>query len=264
MDRGRMKTFVLCLLLAVNLTFLGLIIADRLQAARLESEAREELVHVLYGLGISLSYDAIPNAGEQALYLLTRDIEAERQVAARVLQEPDERDEGGGIYHYFSDIGTAQFRAGSFRFDFADYAVSAGEGIPETGFQMLRLLDLQVRRGVLQGDELSYILTFEGLDVVGAAVHFTFSGGYLQEITGPSLWGASQRFSAGEQVDVATALMRLAGYLQGEGAASRFAAVRMGYYLLEGPFYLAFRPVWIVETDTGVFSIDRQTGEIRS
>ena len=267
MDRARMKTFVLCLLLAVNLTFLSLLIADRLQEARLESAAKEELIQVLQTLGISLSYEAIPPTEEQAIYLLFRDIEAEGQVADRILIHPEARAEGGGIYHYFSAGGTAQFRTGSFHFDFGDYRLSPGENLQSVGDDMLERLGFQGHPFILRGDaqtgEITYIPTIDGFLVMGSQVVLRFSYGNLQEVSGPSLWGTRQRFAAGEQMDVTTALVRLAGHLYGrDPAPSQFASVQMGYYLLEGAGYLELRPVWIVNTDGGLFSVDRQSGEI--
>ena len=266
-DRARMKTFVLLLLLVVNLTFLGLIITDRLQAARLESEAKEELIQVLQNLGVAISYEGIPPTEEQAIYLLPRDIEAERQVTARILEGPEERDEGGGIYHYFSHLGSAQFRAGSFRFDFAGQGISAAEGMQEIGDRMLERLELQGEISFQSGDEregrLAYTLTVEGLTALGGQVVFFFSEGYLREITGPSLWGQRQRYIAEEQLDVTTALVRLAGRMYEGAISTRFVSVQMGYYFLEGSGYLEFRPVWIIETEDGTFSVDRQSGEIR-
>jgi len=258
MDRGRIKTTLLLLLLTVNLVFLGIIVTDRVEAARLESEARTALTEALARMGIAVAYGAIPREEAQPRYFIGRDVDAEREVATALLGEPEARDEGGGIYHYQSPLGQAQFRGGTFWLAFQGQSYS----VLETG-ALVERMGLTDNAGT--GDDVyrTYSLRIEGRRVQNGQVTFHFADGYVRELGGSALWGARQGYAAGPQQDVATALIILAGYLREIDTVSRFERVEMGYYLLEGPGYLELRPVWLVETDVGIFSVDRQSGEVR-
>jgi len=265
MDRAKLKTFVLLLLVLVNLTFLGLIALDAIQTMRLESEMRTELVWALRGMGISVEEDQIPTSEEQALYFLSRDFTTEARIAANLLGQAEGVDEGGGVFRYIGldeGQGTAEFRSGRFHFLLEEQQL--GEDSIEG---LLTQLELDTRGSTVAEDGMgtrqTYSLLLHGLPVVNGEVTFFFSSGMLQEVIGTALWGNTQRYAGSPQVDVTTALISLAGYLLERADVSRFASVEMGYYLLEEAGVLELRPVWIVQTDGGIFSIDRQSGEIR-
>ena len=260
MDRTRIKTFILLLLAVVNLIFLALIGIDRIQMTRLISEARTELSAALYGMGIAIDPDALPDWSDQAVYLLSRDLSREREVAAAVLGEPLESwHAGGGIYQWEGPYGGGETRLGSFSFKFA------GQGVPDADTeQLLRQMGLTARptgaAALPDGAWQFYTLTIDDdLPVMGSQVGFHLTGGYLLEVGGTALWGTRQGYAAGQLLDVTTALIGLAGHLQGSGV-ERFDRVEIGYYLIEGR---ELRPVWVVTTDSRVFSVDRLSGEIR-
>lgn len=265
MDRARLKTFILVLLLLINLTFLGLIAIDVMQTARLQSEVRAELVRVLDGMGISIDESRIPHGEEQEPYFLSRDIALERRIAAAVLGGyATETDEGGGIFRYvgYGGVGEGEIRSGFFRFQMRDKQL--GE---DASGRLLEQLELRasspISYALPDGTVRIYTLLEGGRPIINAQVSFTFSDGYLQEVAGTALWGDAQRYAGRPQLDATTALISLAGHLLETGGVTRFESVEMGYYLLEGAGVLELRPVWIVQTDAGTFSIDRQSGEIR-
>ena len=264
MDRGRIKTFVLLLLLTVNVVFLALIVTDRVEVARLRNEARVELTQVLSRMGIALDPEVIPEEEAQPLYFIARDIDAEREVAAMLLGEPEERDAGGGIYHYQSSVGQAQFRGGSFWVEL----VGRTYRISDTGPLLVDQMGLWAPTGSGDDTQITYTLALDrqrpDQRVINGQVTFHLVEGYVREISGTALWGERHAYVTGQQQDAATALLTLAGHLRERQTVSRFLQVEMGYYLLEGSGYLELRPVWIVATDDGWFSVDRQSGEIRS
>jgi len=258
------------LLALINLTFLGLIAIDAMQMAQLQSEVRAELVRALEGMGISVDEAQIPREEEQAFYFLSRDILAEGHIAASVLGgNASVSDEGGGIFRYLGQegYGEGEIRSGAFRFQLEGQSLSE----EDTG-QVLRRLELTTRDPrifVEKGDNRMahvYPLTFSNALVINGHLTFTFcfDAGILEEVSGTALWGEAQRYAGSPQLDAATALISLAGHLLESGGVSRFESVETGYYLLEGAGILELHPVWIVWTDVGVFSIDRQSGEIRS
>jgi len=265
MDRARLKTFVLLLLILVNLTFLGLIAIDAIQTMRLEREMRTELVWALRGMDISIEESQILQSEEQALYFLSRDPIAEARIAANLLGQAEGVDEGGGVFRYAGleeGRGEGEFRSGSFHFQLGDQQL--GEDYIEG---LLNQLELTARSPIIteEGADTwrTYTLLLHGLPLVNGEVTFLFSSGMLQEVFGTSLWGSTQRYAGSPQVDVTTALISLGGHLLETAEVSRFEAVEMGYYLLEEAGVLELRPVWIIRTDGGTFSVDRQSGEIR-
>ena len=263
MDRARIKTFLLLLLLAVNLVFLSIIVIDRVQEAQLWSETRSELVQALERLGIAIDPAAIPDCAPQPILFVERDIHAETQAVSAILGDPAEgTHEGGGIYRWTGRYGDGEIRQASFWFRLS----GEGRSGTDTG-EFLAQMGLTARwtgaRALPYGHWETYILTVDDLPVVNSQVNFRIAGGALQEVGGTALWGRKQRYHAGHQLDVTTALVTLAGYLQETSAVSRFERVEMGYDLSEGPGIFELRPVWVVETDGGTFSIDRQSGEIR-
>jgi len=258
------------LLVLINLTFLSLIAIDALQMARLQSEVRAELVRALAGMDVSIDESQIPREEEQALYFLSRDTLQEGRIAATVLGgTATASDEGGGIFRYLGleGDGEGEIRSGTFRFQLESQELNE-----ESIGQILRQLELSTRDSrifVEKGDNRVihvYPLTFDNALVINGHLTFTFcfQAGMLQEVSGTALWGNAQRYPSGPQMDVTTALISLAGHLLERGGVSRFESVEMGYYLVEGTGLLELRPIWIVQTDVGVFSIDRQSGEIRS
>jgi len=269
MDRARLKTFVLILLVLVNLTFLSLIVTDAISSMRRHTEARAELVRVLEDMGISIEESQIPYNEEQTLYFLSRDFVAEGRIAAAVLGGTATAiDEGGGIVRYENPdgLGEGEVRSSTFRFQLANQQLDT-----ESYERLLNQLELSVRDlsiSVGKADNWQthgYQLTFAGVRVVNGRVSFTFcfDNGMLQEVSGTALWGNVQRYTGSPQLDVTTALVSLAGHLLEREGVSRFEHVEMGYYLHERTGLLGLRPVWVVETDVGTFSIDRQNGEIR-
>jgi len=254
MDRGRVKTFILCLLLAVNLTFLGILLIDRAQAARFDQNARVALIQTLDHMGFIIDIDAIPDTQDQVLYRLVRNTETESQVADAILGHATQTEEGGGIYHYASPRGYAQFHTGNFRFQFSVHTD------PNPLFD---LMHLTARDPVVTDEMRVYPLSIDDLPIFNGYVTFFFSDDQLQEITGPVLWGARTRYAPGPLQDAATALIYLAGYLRTWSTATQFEYMEPGYFLTEGMGYSELRPVWIVTTDGGTFSIDRQSGVVR-
>ena len=264
MDRARIKTFLLLLLLAVNLVFLALIVTDRIQEARLQSETRTELVQALERLGIDIDYAAIPDCEPQPVIFIERDTQAEDAAATAILGGPAQGiHEGGGIYRWTGTYGEGETRQASFWF-----ALARELSDTEADFQrLLEAMDVTVRQMelVIPGNnwEVTFVLTEDGLPVMGSQITFSGFANMLFEVSGTALWGERQRYAAGPQLDVTTALIALAGHLQETHTATRFERVEMGYDLLEGPGYLTLRPIWIVATDGGTFLVDRQSGEIR-
>jgi len=266
MDRARIKTFVLLLLLAANVTFLSFIVVDTMQTARMQSEARAELVATLAGMGIVIDYEQIPDSEAQMLYFITRDFLVEGRVAAAILGgSATVYDEGGGIFRFRSQegLGEGHIHAGAFRF----FHLEAQDLDRDDTGELLSLLELQAREPVMIEDGasmwLAYPLTLNGFPLINGRAVFLFVDGILEDISGTALWGDLSAYAGRPQVDVTTALISLAGHLRERSDVSRFETVEMGYDLVDGVGILELRPIWIVETDGGTFTVDRQNGDIR-
>ncbi|MCL2569418.1 MAG: hypothetical protein FWE12_08365 [Oscillospiraceae bacterium] len=260
MDRARIKTFILLLLLSVNLVFAAMLAIDFAEAARQRAETRAELVRALDRMGITIAPGAIPDDAPQAIYFSERadQLHAESVLVTAVLGDSWGVPEGGGIFRWESRAGVGQTRQGSFWFALEPQI----HPIADTGY-LLDQMGLIACAGLQIDSSVTYTQSIEGRQIVNAQITFYFADGYISELSGSALWGGRRHYTVENQQDITTALIALAGHLRDNGTVSRFFDVEMGYYLLEGPGYLELLPVWIVGTDGGTFSIDRQSGEIR-
>jgi len=258
MDSARIKTFLILLLLTVNVVFLSLLAVDRFQAVQFERQERAELVLALARMGVVIEQGVIPANGVQATYFLSRDVADERLFLETFLGVPlSERHQGGGLYQWEGLYGFGETRLGSFSMTLTDSAYE----LSDTGL-LLGRMGFSGERTDSSLREVTYRLSLDGLFVIGGYVTFRFAEARLEAISGTALWGGRQRIETGVQLSVTTALVTLAGYVQGQ-AITRFTTVTMGYYLLEAPGLLELRPAWVIQTDDGAFVVDRLSGEIR-
>jgi len=258
MDKARIKTFVLLLLLSVNLLFIVMLTIDFAEEARQRAETRAELVLALDRMGITIDPEAIPEDVPQAIHFAERSyqLHAEAFLVTAALGASTGIHEGGGIYRWEGPYGIGQTRQGSFWFEFTRQRYTERQ----TEWALAQM-GLTVRADINAPG--TYRQTIAGRQIINTHITFRFADGYISEMSGTALWGGRQPYAASNQQDVTTALITLAGHLRDHDAVTRFQRVEMGYYLSEGPGYLELLPVWIIETDAGTFSVDRQSGEVR-
>ena len=120
MDTSRLKNIAILILLALDLAFLVLVGLNRYEAGRAGQEEKRELAALFHSAGIEVEAEELPDAVTPELLLLSRDPEAEHALVTALLGEATLTDQGGNIYSYENQAGSALFRgSGEFEFRFA-------------------------------------------------------------------------------------------------------------------------------------------------
>jgi len=266
-DRSRIKTFVLLLLLLVNLSFLCVYILDSVSAARLQAEGKQELAAALSKQGIQIGAEQIPDGGRTEIYLAARDLALELALVEAVLGDAAQLNQGGGIYAYESAGGTARFQdTGDFEIRPSPGAVPATDD-PAAGIGSL-LLAMGLAAEPLRADEaagtVTYVCLVDGHPVQDCLVTFTFEDSALTSIAGRRPMDTHQKQASGDLLGIGTSALIMARYISsGEQVASRVISITEGYSMSTGAYADArITPTWRIETDGGIYSVNRGTGDV--
>lgn len=116
MDRYRLKNIIILILLLVNLFLLGSLAQRRSVEQATYRNTVEQMASLFFADGIELNTSGIPKKLPPAAQTLTRSTELDRKAADFLLGGTlDRADQGGGIFTYTGNNGSALFRAnGSF------------------------------------------------------------------------------------------------------------------------------------------------------
>mgnify|MGYP001066516461 CR=1 FL=1 len=124
MEWPKLKNIIILILLLVNGFLLVLVVGREFQVSRYERSAFTQAGQVLAQNGITVDEDLLEQAVRESLVPLTvqRDLQAEMDIAQALLGGQAVRtDQGGGLYGYDSDRGSALFRSnGDFSFSLLD------------------------------------------------------------------------------------------------------------------------------------------------
>lgn len=264
MDGSKIKSFVICLLAAVNLIFLSLVIADSSKAARLQRQIREDLSAILLENGVELTSELLPETGSTTLYPLSRDLEAEAALAEAVLGPVQGSDQGGNIYYYENQAGWARFRGnGEFEIVLTTPLDKQGRTEMEAARRLLKAMDAQVLPEPSQSTEadlvrLRYLCALDTLPVYDCYIELCFSQDGLISISGRRPIGPANRAGASVELNPATALLTLLSHTRDSGHVfSQVKHLEWGYSMAVSAAGTAeLVPVWSVETDAGAFYVN--------
>ncbi len=266
MDSSKIKTFVICLLAAVNIAFLSLFIVDSCQAARLQQQIQADLYAVLLENGVELDAD-LPRTDKALLYPLQRDLEAEQSLAQAFLGSASGQDQGGNIYYYESADGWARFRgSGEFEITLSTALPTEGKSPSIMARQLLKKLSLPVDTEPAESQtesvlQLRYSYCAEKQPVYGCYITFSFSQDGLTSISGRRPVGAAGQADGLVEMNPSTALLALLAYGRDSGHVfGRVSALKPGYTMrVSASGSAALVPAWRIETDAGIFYVDAQS-----
>lgn len=273
MSSSKIKNIILLVLLCVNAVLLILVASDRARAAADAREALNGAVAVLESRGIAVSADASLRDDALPVRTVTRDLDAEKRSAVRVLGHVTVQDQGGYILFYNGEKGQAVFRGtGVFEILMNEGEVPTGSDAVATARAFLRRLGLSAVRGsgsaesdVSDGSGTVRLrCRTGGTEVLGCQVTFTFTNGSLLLVVGTRpLEVSSSAASAQTPLDVPTVLMRFLSIVtEGGRVCSELQDLELCYMqtaTVSGTGTLT--PVWRVTTDTGEFYINGLTGK---
>ena len=265
MERGKIKNWILLVLLLLDLALGALLLAGAVEKASYRRLGEEQLFAVLRQRGLTPGEDLeLPEAGSGSWHL-ERDLQTEETLASRLLGAVETRDQGSNTYTYIGEKGSASFRGtGEFEVRF-EKPLDPGRNPGALVVQTLERLgldageeDLAVRE-TGAGREYTALCRWQGAAVWNCRVRLTFTEEGLTEVSGQRLFD-----TAGETAENSySAYTAVLCFLDSEfaGNAGTLEAILPGYTLsvpMSGSCTL--QPVWILETDAGRFQVNAVTG----
>lgn len=264
MQTYRLKNIIIMILVLVNVCLLGLLGNHQAAQRSARQSSNEQLSALFQSEGISLEPDLIPEDSTLAPLTLSRSTERDQALAESILGEGlTVSDEGGGIYLYTGQAGTARFRANG-AFDIA--VVDMPDETPEA---LCRRICRKFGYGELQGrlnggtGTYSAPLLWGGVEVVNCSISFTFSKNVLTSVSGYALPDHTAPAPAEGSMSASTALTL---FLQSRtttdaiSVASAVTSISAGYLLESTPAApLSLTPVWQIGTDTYKYYVNFST-----
>lgn len=272
MDTGKIKNIIILALVLADLFLLGVVGADRIEAAAGRRESLQAAEAVLADRGIELLDDSGFRTADAEVRTVSRDLKTELRRVSAVLGETQAVDQGGSIYYYRGEYGEATFRGtGDFSFLMQEGAVPEGKNAEKTAEQFLKKLGLSAGGAQTDSDGASGTLTFvcrvDGTDVLNCTVTFRFVSGSLNVVTGTRPLDGAETDDTRQALSVPTILTRFLAVVDEAGlVCSRITDAKLCWVQqitsVSGAGEL--RPVWCIGTDAGTIYVDGLTGERES
>lgn len=265
MSISRIKNIVIVVLLLVDVVFLALIVSDRMDSIKENNKTKERLVKVMADNGITLKKSDIPDDVELTEYIIGRDMQQEQDIAKAVIGDCRREDQGGNIFVYVSDLGTASFRAsGEF-----EITLNENSNIEYSKIKAESLLkDMGIKVGEVQKyeDDSNIMLVFpcklNEKQIFGCNVQLKYENGYLISVSGKMPTSEPEYRTSNQFLTVATALMKFIQNMSADGhVCSSINFIESGYMMfvsVSGERSLT--PVWHISTDSGSYYVNGISG----
>lgn len=272
MDTGKIKNFIIIVLIITNVFLLASFGVRYSRASEFRRTANEELAKLYDSHNISLpegldAFDIAPSG-----LGLTRDLESERKMAESILGKCSMTEQGGNIYVYLGAKGQASFRGtGEFEMLLEYEAVEISRGKLHTARSVLETMGIKYggfEEEITDGDRHTITLDckYELSDVYNVRVNFLFYGDNLMLIYGKRVFDSETERSQVQTINAGTALVRFLKESSDRGyVCTVVTRVSSGYSMtvaVSGDCILT--PVWHIETDTGNYIINAETGRLET
>ncbi|MEG2038079.1 MAG: hypothetical protein RRZ93_08815, partial [Ruthenibacterium sp.] len=231
----------------LNIFLFASLASRNADARNAQQQARTELSALFAQEGITLSPALKLPESPSALLTLSRDTAEDAKLASALLGTVSEDDEGGGIYRYRGENGTALFRSGG-AFDLTmDLSVENPEAYCNKFFKAFDYRDTVVSLADGSGT-ITATQYFQKRPVVNATVTFSFLDGRLYSVVGHHF---PAKYSSETPIKALSALSALSCFLQKckETDADRHSvhSIAPGFSLQSTPATpLALVPVWCI------------------
>ena len=268
MENKRLERIVLLILLLLNLFLLVIVLGDGLARRQAENDTRQKLSALLAENGVETGPEAelIQSAPYQCG--VNRDFAEEERRIEGILGRHESEDLGGSIRFYSSDRGQVSLRGTGE----CDMLLTGGwtassrsrEKLAASLFQRggIELYAAGWKTGEAP-NTVDLCCCWNGYPVYNAVLHFDFTPGYLDMVTGTLIFSSLSATGAQKPMDSVTALTRFVTVMKREGViCSRLEGLTPGYLAtvtMSGESTLT--PVWHIETDTFDFYLNALTGE---
>ena len=267
MDRYRLKNIIILILLLVNVFLLGSLAQRRSAEAATYRNTVDQMSALFLADGITLHTDAIPHQEVPGSRTLTRSPELDRIAAAFLLGDHlEQADQGGGIFTYSGDRGSALFRSNG-SFDAAgsladqDARDFCREFAREFGYQ-----DPEFHLDDLGNGTATAVRLWGDAPVYNCTVTFTLQNYALVGVTGTLLPDLSSPLASEEEPLSALAALTAFQQVRKETGAvvTDVSDVSLCYELQSTTAVpLSLTPAWRIETNTASYYVNSLTGAVR-
>lgn len=264
MERSKLKNIVILILALMNAILLISLACTRFQENSAWKRLTTQMAVMFRKSGITLSADSIPKNTLPSGWVLKRSTSEEKKIAAFILGDSlSSSNEGGGIFHYTSSVGTATFRSGGI-FDITGHLGSGDNKnicrrfCKTFGYQKLHL---NISDGNGSGKAFQY---YEGYRVVNCSVTFLIQDDTLISVSGTHIPQSQPQSKNEAYISSTTALTRFLEVHRENGTVvSKITGISACYRLKNtASAPLSLVPVWRIKTDTGSYDVNCTTGTV--
>lgn len=265
MDRRRLKSVIILILLLMDLFLLGALVYRRTAARSLQEQAAEELSALFAADGIQLDPGVISQSTPPNGRSLTRDVSLDRKAAAFFLGKAlTPYDQGGGIFSYTSSAGAALFRDNG-SFDVA--GTLSGKDGPSLCRDFCREFHYAEPDSQLDGfgtGVMTAVRQYGNLPVFNAAVTFTLEENVVVSVNGVLLPETYVENGGETPLSAQAALTAFQLQRRETGAvASTITGMSLCYELQStAAAPMALAPCWCLSTDTVNYYVNCFTGSV--
>lgn len=270
MDNSKIKSYIILLLLIVNVCLLSIVIRNAAQERAAGEYGSAALEGVLESNGITMADNVVLPEKLPTEVTLSRSMLKERSKLSSLIGSCSAQDLGGNIVSYTGSSGHASYQGtGEFEILLETSSYTGAADPMEQCTSVARKLgiecaDIPPEESEDGGLSITVITAWNGTPVYNAPVRFDFYDNQLYSISGmrPLDTEVSVR-QLDEYPDAATVIMSFLAYIRQTNAVfSEITDVELGYFIsssVSGNCVL--RPVWCIETDTGRYFFNGQTGK---
>jgi len=250
LDKSRIKTYIIWLLVLLNLVFAGLYAYDLMNAAAAERAKITNIYSAFEKSGVTLTAE-IPTNTRFKSGSVTYSRDAELAFVESLLGDTMVDDKGGGIISYTGTNGTAIFITGGI-FEFNVNADPRYDSLSHSqqAERLAKSLGLSVKKLSEEGDIIGYAITRDDLRVFNQSVSFDFKADGTIKIAGFYSIGAEQTTIGSVEFDSVSVAINFLHKIETDGVlCSEVTSIEAGYIFSDSEY----KPAWRINTDAGEF-----------
>lgn len=261
METYRLKNIVIIVLVFVDLFLLFLFGTNIYEKKSSNNALIAETVNLLANNGIAITRDIIPDNTIPDTLTLVRSETDELSISKYVLGDSlNCTDEGGGIYLYENENGSAVFRNnGSFEITLADDSAPIAEPLQYAAAFCAKYGYSKPTEAPGTALTITAVEEIEKIAVYNCNLYFKFDGDRLSSVTGSYLPLPTITPEVSEGISAVSALVKLVDYCNREGKiCNEISDIRSAYTLqstTSSPMRLV--PVYMITTDSFACAVNR-------
>jgi len=260
----RLKNIVIVLLVFVNIFLLILTASNYALRRAAKQKLVDQTVSLLAASGISVDAEEISDLTLPDTLTLSRDESRELSLVRYVLGNVKRTDEGGGVYYYQNENGSATFRNnGSFEIGIRSSQNTsplsfANDFCKEYGYSDISVATRSGWTTITATSEA------KGISIYNCSLTMRFSGQHLSGISGYYVSSSSAESSAGDGISAVNALVSMLDYCTREGTiCNAITDMSVGYILQStASTPLALVPVWKISSDSYTYYVNSSDGSV--